>query len=256
VGPGPLEITEIQFHPAHGEGEWVEIRNRSRDLLALDAFTFSDRGGTRGRIPVGAPLPPESLAVLAQDRAALLASFPALDSTRVRQPSPWASLNNSNDASGTADAVVLREADGVPCARYDYSASGVPAAIPIERNASGDWEPSGDPLGSPLRPPHALADLAGRFDVSPRRIGGATPATRLSWSLPWRRARVGAELYALSGSRVGAVLNESVLPGRGEREWKAAGIGPGIYVLVFQARPEGGGEGLQVARVIRIEEAR
>jgi hypothetical protein len=256
VGPGPLEITEIQFHPAHDEGEWVEIRNRSREALALDAFTLSDRGGTRGKIRGGVPVPPESLAVLAQDRAALLARFPALDSTRVWQPSPWASLNNSNDASGTADGVVLREADGVPCARYDYSASGVPAGIPIERNASGVWEPSSDPMGSPLRPPRALADLAGRFEVSPRRIGGASHGTRLSWSLPWPRARVGAELYAFSGSRVGAVLNESVLPGRGEREWNATGIGPGIYVLVFQARPENGGEGLQISRVIRVEEAR
>src|SRR5580765_6363110 len=27
VGAGPLEITEIQFHPAAAEGEWVEVRN-------------------------------------------------------------------------------------------------------------------------------------------------------------------------------------------------------------------------------------
>src|SRR6185312_5935970 len=69
VGPGPLAITEIQFHPAHGEGEWIEVRNRSREPLALEAFTLSDRSGTRGKIREGgAPCRPESLAVLAQDR--------------------------------------------------------------------------------------------------------------------------------------------------------------------------------------------
>src|SRR5207249_11908212 len=35
VGPGPLEITEIQFHPRDAEGEWVEVRNRSGAPLDL-----------------------------------------------------------------------------------------------------------------------------------------------------------------------------------------------------------------------------
>src|SRR5262245_16111110 len=33
VGAGPLQLTEIQFHPAASEGEWVEVRNVSHAPL-------------------------------------------------------------------------------------------------------------------------------------------------------------------------------------------------------------------------------
>lgn len=257
AGPGPLEITEIQFHPAAGEGEWVEVRNRSREVLSMDRFTLSDRGTGRG-VPRGSgrALLPESLAVLAQDRAALLARFPAIDSSSVWQTSPWSSLNNTNDASGAADAVVLREADGVPCARVDYSAAGVPSGVPLALEPGGLWGAASEPLGSPLRPPRPLGEIAGRFEIAPRRLSAATAATRLSWALPWPRARVAADLFALSGARVVSVLPELAAPARGEREWRPAGVPPGLYLLVFQARPEGGGEGLSVTRAIRIEGVR
>ena len=41
VGPGPLETTEIQFHPVAGEGEWVEVRNRSVAPLDLAGYAGS-----------------------------------------------------------------------------------------------------------------------------------------------------------------------------------------------------------------------
>jgi hypothetical protein len=90
--------------------------------------------------------------------------------------------------------------------------------------------------------------------VAPRRLLGGS-AARLSWSLPWQRARVSAELYALSGARVGAVLPELAAPPRGEREWRPEGLRAGLYLLVFHARPESGGEALSVTQPIRIVEA-
>src|SRR5262245_18632601 len=42
VGPGPLQLTEIQFHPAASEGEWVEVRNVSHAPLPLEAFKLGD----------------------------------------------------------------------------------------------------------------------------------------------------------------------------------------------------------------------
>src|SRR5262249_27849566 len=69
VGPGPLAVTEIQFHPAGGEGEWVELSNRSGRDLDVGAFTLSDRGTQRGTPRNPALLPADSLGVLAQDRA-------------------------------------------------------------------------------------------------------------------------------------------------------------------------------------------
>jgi hypothetical protein len=38
IGPGPLELREIQFHPAASEGEWVEVRNRDTSPLALESY--------------------------------------------------------------------------------------------------------------------------------------------------------------------------------------------------------------------------
>lgn len=255
-GQGPVELTEVQFHPVSGEGEWVELRNRSWQDLDLASFSLSDRSGTLGHPEPGrAPCPADSFAVLAQDRPALIARFPGIDSTRVWRVSPWPSLNNTNDASGYADAVVVRESDGVLAVRLDYSAAGVPAGVPIELRGE-EWRSALEPLGSPLRPARALREIHGRFEISPRRLSGPNTGASLSWSLPWPRARAFADLYALSGARVSPVLPELSVPGRGERDWRPQGIGPGVYLLVFRARPEGGGEGLSITRVIRLEEER
>lgn len=255
VGLGPLEVCEIQFHPAQGEGEWVEVRNRAGAPLSLADFSLADRRGTPGA-PTGGgeSLAAESLAVLAQDRLALLARFPALDAARVWEVKPWGSLNNSNDSAGVADVVTLRENDGTPCDRVPYSAAGVPAGVPLERRTDGAWAPSIDPLGSPLAPPRALPPLAGHFAVSPRRL--ATPGTRiatLGWDLPWPRGRIAVELYDLAGRRVTRVLPETAVPARGERAWNAAELPPGLYLLAMVARAEGGAETLTLTQPLRIE---
>jgi hypothetical protein len=255
VGESPLTIEEIQFHPAQAEGEWIEVANAARAPLPIDAFTLSDRTGTRGRPEPGhAPCPAESLVVLAQDRRALLGRFPALDTSRVFQVTPWPSLNNANDASGTADQVALHDGDGVLCERRGYSAAGVPAGATLERRG-GAWGPSAAPFGTPLAAPPALPALDGAFDLAPRRITRARPSARLAWSLPWPRARVAADLYSLAGDKVAAALPEALAGARGERHWRPDGIAPGVYVLVFRARPEAGGEGLSVRRVLRLDRA-
>ncbi len=255
VGLGPLEITEIQFHPGSGEGEWVEVRNRERSPLDPPGFTLSDRGGTRG-VPGGGSgaLLPESLAVLAQDRAALIARFPALDPDRVWAVSPWSALNNSNDSTGIADAVVLRETDGTPCDRVDYSASGVPAGVPIERR-SGEWWPSRAALGTPLAPPLTLPVIATRFQVTPRRVRAGAGVARLSWSLPWERARVSIEVYDLAGRRVLRALIEVPSAARGEREWRVEGLAPGLYLVALLARAETGDQVLRETAALRVEGA-
>ncbi|HEY6865730.1 MAG TPA: hypothetical protein VI792_00640, partial [Candidatus Eisenbacteria bacterium] len=188
IGPGPLVVTEIQFHPAAGEGEWVEVRAN----VAADpaAFTLSDRGATRGVPAAGeGSLAPDSLAILAQDRAAFLVHHPGLDGRRVWQVSPWAALNNSDDSTGIADAVVLRERDGTRSDRVDYAAAGVPPGVPIELAPWGGWEAGPDPAGTPLAPPRPVPVLRARFELAPRRIA-AGAALDLAWSLPWPVGRV------------------------------------------------------------------
>jgi len=255
IGPGPLEVTEIQFHPAAGEGEWVEVRNRTGAVLSLASFTLGDRRGAPGT-PAGgsAPLDADSLAVLAQDRMALLARFPALDAPRIWEVRPWGSLNNTDDSTGVADVVTLRESDGTPCERVPYTAAGIAAGVPIERRPDGSWAAAIDPLGGPLAPPRALPPLATRFAVTPRRLrADATSSARLGWDLPWPRGRIAVELYDLSGRRIAQVLPETAVSARGERSWSAAGLSPGLYLMALRARGEEGGGTLTATQPVRVE---
>jgi hypothetical protein len=252
AGPGPLELTEIQFHPAAGEGEWVEIRNRSGAALDPGAFRLSDRGAARGTPSPGADaLEPESLAVFAQDRDALLLAFPALDARRVWGVSPWSALNNTDDSAGVADMVVLRESDGTPCQRVAYSAAGVPAGVPLEWR-DGGWWPATEAGGSPLRPPGVHAPLAHHFECAPRRLRAGSSA-RLEWELPWPRGRVSLELYDLAGRRVARPLEEFTAPARGGRSWSPGDLPAGLYVAVARARPAGDGEPVVERQPLRIE---
>ena len=254
VGAGPLEITEIQFHPTGGEGEWIEVRNREAAPLAPLDWTISDRRGTRGSVASQAPLAAESLAVLAQDRGALLMRFPALDSTRVWAAAPWPSLNNSDTEDGVADAVVLREPDGTLVERIDYSAAGVAPGTTIERQG-GLWQPSQLTAGSPLAPPRVTPRAAGGFEVEPRSLArGARPTLR--WSLPWLRARVACEAYDLAGRRRATLMAESLVPGRAERLAVTSALDPGLYLVVLKARPESGDDVLTVSRAFRVAGSR
>jgi len=252
VGEGPLAVSEIQFHPADAEGEWIEVRNRSGYSLDLDTYTFSDRGTARGvpRDGFGA-LPPESLAVMAQDRLALLAAFPALAPERVWEVSPWAALNNSDDSTGIADQVVIRDADGLVAERVGYHAGGVPAGVPLEWREAA-WQVALDPRGTPLSPPRALPPAARRFDLAPARVPGRGGVVNLAWALPWARARVRADLYDLDGRRVAELMPDLGVAGRGTRELRLEGLAPGVFWVVLESRAETGGGRATDARPLRV----
>jgi hypothetical protein len=235
VGPGPLEITELQFHPEHGEGEWVEVVNRSGTPLDPAAFVLSDRGGHPGTPQAGSgELPAESLAVFVQYRAEFLARFPAATASRVWEVRPWSSLNNANGADGFADAVVLREAGGVLSDRVDYSSAGVPPGVPLERRHGG-WWPSLRGEGTPLAFPISQAPLGGSFRLAPRRLAAGAGVATLSWDLPWPRAIASLEVYDMAGRLVARPWGAIEVPARGERAWSASALPPGVYVVVFVA---------------------
>jgi hypothetical protein len=253
VGPGALEVTEIQFHPAAGEGEWIEVRNRSSGPLVLSDFTLSDRADTRTPVRDAIALAPDSLALLAQDRAALLAVFSGLDAARIAGVGAWPSLNNANAADGTADIVTLRERSGLPSDRVPYSATGVPAGVTLEKR-SGGWAPSSAPGGTPLAPPHAPSVGGAGFSAEPRRLRREDPQTHLAWRLPWPQARVSIALYDLEGRRIAGLLDDVPSAETGERTVRLEGAGPGLYALVLTARSPR--EALTRSALVRITGAR
>ncbi|TMQ65479.1 MAG: lamin tail domain-containing protein [Candidatus Eisenbacteria bacterium] len=249
VGEGPLGLTEIQFHPLTGEGEWVEVRNQLGQPLEPAGFTLADRR-TKGSTHGEGRLDADSLGLLVQDRSAFLKSHRDLDSLRVWQVTPWPSLNNTDGPDGVADAVIVRESDGTLSDRADYSAHGVPAGIPLERVA-GSWSPSLEPGGTPMRPPRSPLAVE-RFDVAPRRLTPGASQARIAWSLPWARARVSVEAFDLAGRRVAPVFAEASVAGRGEVVWTVGSLPAGLYVLVLKARAESGAESIAAARPVRV----
>lgn len=253
VGPGPLAVTEIQFHPTAAEGEWVEVRNVSGEELSLDAFKFGDRAGAAGRIEPGVSLSPDSLAVLAQDPTALLVAHPALDAARVRRVTPWAALNNSDDASGIADQVLLAESDGVPVERVSYSAGGIAAGVTLERDGQ-TWRPAVSAGGTPLAPPRPAEPVPGGFRVHPRRLHGSGDTVQFAWELPWESARVTLELYDLDGRRTRRLAGPVPSGAHGERPVTLDALAPGVYLAVLRAESDEGS--LTRVTALRVEGAR
>ncbi len=253
AGPGPLALTEIQFHPAEDEGEWVEVLNRSGEAIDPLAFTISDRGATRGRVGgTPAALPPDSLALFAQDRAALLVHHPELDPGRVWAVSPWAALNDRDDSTGVADAVVLREDDGTPCDRFDYSSSGAAKGVTVEKRADGSWGPGLAPGGTPLSPPRPPPTGALRLSGRPRRVQ-AGQAVELSWTLPWATAQVTIELYDLAGRRLAIPLPIRDAQATGSQTWRVDDVPAGLYLLALRASDPARAEVLTATQPLRVD---
>ena len=253
VGAGPLELTEIQFHPAAAEGEWIEVRNRTHDALALEQFKVGDRGGAGGSVEAGASLAPDSLAVLAQDPTALLMAHPALDATRVRRVTPWAALNNSDDDTGVADQVTVAEVSGVPVERVAYSAQGIPAGVTLERDGN-TWRPSAIAGGTPMSPPRALEAVPGGFRADPRRLHASGETVHFSWELPWASANVTLELYDLDGRRTRRLAGPVPSGAHGERPVTFDALLPGLYLAVLRAESSDGS--LTRVTALRVDGAR
>jgi len=253
VGPGPLAITEIQFHPAAGEGEWVEVLNRSAFSHQAADFRLSDRQQVDGVPGSGAaPLAAGQYAVLVQNRVAFLTRYPAVDSSRVWSVEPWPSLNNNDDEHRVADVVTLREADGTLVDRVPYSAAETGPGIPLERGAGDLWAAAPEASGTPLGPPRVVPAVAGGLEVEPRRLTAAAGTGRIRWTVPWPRARVALDLYDLAGRHRATLLAETLVSGRGERLLSSGDLDAGLYVIVLSARPESGDGVFTARRAVRV----
>ena len=252
VGPGPLALTEVQFHPLDDAGEWIEVQAWDTGAVAAAGFKLHDRGGTVATARGGRGLSPGERAVLAQRRDAFVAAHPTLDSSRVLAASPWPSLNNTDGADGIADVVALAEPDGTPSDALAYSASGVPAGVPLERLDDTHWSPSRVSGGTPLAPPLAPPSLARRFEARPARLTAGGGRARLAWDLPWGWVWLDVRAFDLAGRDAGPVLSRALRAGHTEAEWDPAPLPAGVYLLVLTAEPESGGAPVSETTAVRI----
>lgn len=237
IGHGPLEITEIQFHPALGEGEWIEVRASASDV-DLRGFTLTDRGGTRAQVRDAAVLAHGTYALLAQDRAALLAAIPTLDAARVFAAAPWPNLNDRDGADGSADVLALRDSSELLSDRVAYDAAGVPAGVTLEKR-DGRWQPAPGAPGTPLAGPSESPPGVVAFAVTPARIAAPGDALQVSWTLPWPTARVSIALFDVQGHRAATWL-DAVPAGREERrDLRAIAPSPGVFIAVLRAEHAG-----------------
>lgn len=140
VGRGPVWISEIQYDPSAGEGEWIELACEAGEALDLTGWQVQD--ATRRATRIGsATLAPGEIALLAESPVGLRALWPELrpDAILPRTGS-WPSLNNSFDSEqGFADQIVLLDAGDLPIDYVRYIPGDLDGdGVSLERWIAGD----------------------------------------------------------------------------------------------------------------------
>ena len=102
LAPGDVIISEILYAPSPPSNEFVEVYNRSENVVDLGTLQYADENRDFDRLaPRFTPLPPDSHAVIVRDPTAFETTFPR---TTFQAPEGWDALNNSGDT------VILRHA--------------------------------------------------------------------------------------------------------------------------------------------------
>lgn len=268
VGPGALIVNEVLSAPRDGP-EWIELRNVSREPIALFDWTLEDATGRRGIVVapgntgLAFDVRPDSLVVLTSDPPALLARHPELSRSKVAACQPWPTLNNGGAGGEPADRVVVRAPSGRVSDAMELP-GGDPIGASLERRAAGSpsraratWGVSAAEGGTPGQ---ANSIDGGAFVPGVALVaaaGGARPAegqgALLSYRTGFERATVSLAVYDLRGRLVRALLENADGPGQARIAWdgRAAGgaaAAPGVYVAGLKAKDTVGGAATARAR--------
>jgi len=206
--PGPLVINEIHYAPTDSDAEFIEILNRSSQVVALEHVTYADANGDFDHV-VSLPrdLAPGEFLVIARNLAAFTEAFPDADLSVVSVPGGWEGLNNGGDE------VVLR-IGGVDSDRVQYDASWGEPGRSLERkdpdapSESFNFEASrttGTPAarntryGPDTRPPvPRFAEILG----SPAFPDTAAAAAMILFDEVLEGSSVHPEAFSVAGARV------------------------------------------------------
>jgi len=177
-----LELSELQYDPAQGGYEYLELHNRSRtETLVLDGATFT--AGIGYTFAAGTPLPPDGYVVVARssDLGGLRGFHHLPNETQIVGPYSGALANDADTvtlvtlatpgAGAQVFSVSYRSTPPWPIQAGGTGRSIVPRPGAPSNSARGDdWQASANRFGSPGRAEPGVPLPVGLFD--PQVTGG------------------------------------------------------------------------------------
>ncbi len=171
--PGEVIINEVMFRPSAGEPEWVELFNRSDQLIDMRLWALSDsRIAVKSTLTEASTLlEPGAFAVVAED-SLIQVLFPSMSGLVLVPKQGWPALNN------TGDAVVIWDAAGFAVDSLVYSASwGGETGVSLERirpewptNSSKNWASCRSLLGGTPNAPNSVRPRDRRLGLAPEGV--------------------------------------------------------------------------------------
>ncbi len=251
VGAHPFQVVvnEVMFVPPAREPEWVELLNRSEQVLDMSGWQIQDSRPAAVELsgPSSLRLLPGGYAVVAEDTGRFRSRYPDVTAPVVA-PGRWPRLNDGGDA------VVIRDATGCVVDSMVYGRQTAPASHrSLERidpdgasSGSENWLFSTDGGGATPGQTNSVSRQGQsegvRLSASPNPF---RERVEITYSLSISRADVNLWVFDRLGHRVKTLLNAEPGGGRRRVDWDGAGergrhLKPGIYILYLEAAgPDG-----------------
>jgi hypothetical protein len=258
AGSARLHINEIQFAPAAGLPEWLELVNTGPEAVDLSGWVLHDAGTARPVITDSTFwLQPGSFLVICGDER-LTELLPASVSVLVMQRFP--SLNNTGDdislvnPSGYEEESVAYRADwggggGVSLERLDATR---------EAQDKRNWLPCSHPSGGTPGRRNSVATPSGGFlsagaapaltcvpnPFSPDQDGHEDHCT-ISWRLTLETAQVRLRVFDAAGRPVRTIVANAASGREGSVEWDGCDtsgtpVAIGIYPVLIEGADAAG----------------
>ncbi|MCI0514168.1 lamin tail domain-containing protein, partial [candidate division KSB1 bacterium] len=252
--PGQVGINEIMYSPLAGQVEWIEIYNRSDQLVDIGAWQIADGTG-ENPIPLKPSLsylPPQGFAVLTGD-SAFFETWPNVQAPVLFTTRSFPSLNN------TTETVWLFDQNGNLMDQVTYADSwGGGLGIALERinpnlpsNEATNWNSCVAPPGGTPGAVNSIFVIARatqtEFSVTPNPFSpdndGFEDFTLIAFDLPLFTARINLKLYDVRGRLIRTLLNAESSVARRSVIWDGRDDDQqlarvGIYIIFLEALNE------------------
>ena len=240
-----IVINEFMCSPDENQPEWVELYNRSSNILNLRNFYIGDSLGQSLITNEELNLFPGDYLILTENFSQFLSAYPEANCI-IREPANWHILNNSGDR------IILKDSLGFIIDEVSYTAEadikGVsqervsPERISSDRN---NWWRSVDPRGSTPCEKNSLQDsYLGekiKLEISPDPFSpdgdGFEDQTKISYTIPFK-SELTLKVYDVKGRLVKTLMDKEPQL-CGEVLWegdddKGRKIKMGIYILYLE----------------------